>query len=606
MFWPRDLLGKDVKNIRIISWGYDSDVMKVFSSSSQDTIVGHAETLLTDIDSLRTDLEVKTLRPIIFIGHSLGGIVIKQALTRAHVYHATGGKDQGQIYKCTTGVIFLGTPHRGSEKASLAQIFTNMVKLTGKQPNNAILQALKRGSQILEEQRNNFASISANMRVVCAYEEYESGALGMIVPKDSAVVDGREVEQIGIPADHKNVCKFLDAQSVGYRRVLHQVRSCLPQSTMQVLQSSLSAESVSAVSQATEPNKSYQYRMRIEVKSIEGQLFQVVDRGLRKPTSDKWTNTSINTFVLYLEQSGTSGNLVFLNDKTRERFSVAVGIHNDKPWCDIIVDLPEDEDASSLIDSYYGARSGRLWDNFSNYKATNSRGLVISIAISTDRGGLYDANLGIGLEANLPNNNSVSTLVQNSPSAQSRPGSPLSTAKTESIVTYQYRMRFQFDAINGEAFRAIDKGLCLNSTYDKWEDLSDSSFLLYLHHSGTSGSLLLLNDKTGERFSVAAGMHNYRPWCDILTDLPEEANSDTITSSYYGSRSGRLWDNFDKFETTSNMGTKLSMAITMAWDGSYDVKVAIIQAGTQKLLADKAHNLDFQIPLTDSQLLPRQ
>ena len=59
-FWPRDLLGKDLQNIRIISWGYDSDVMKMFSSSSQDTIVGHAETLLTDIDSLRFESEVRS------------------------------------------------------------------------------------------------------------------------------------------------------------------------------------------------------------------------------------------------------------------------------------------------------------------------------------------------------------------------------------------------------------------------------------------------------------------------------------------------------------------------------------------------------------------
>lgn len=78
-------------------------------------------------------------------------------------------------------------------------------------------------------------------------------------------------------------------------------------------------------------------------------------------------------------------------------------------------------------------------------------------------------------------------------------------------------------------------------------------------------------------------MHNYRPWCDILTDLPEEAKANTITSSYYGARSGRLWDNFDKFETISNKGTKLSMAITMAWDGSYDVKVSVIHVGMQKV-----------------------
>ena len=48
-----------------------------------------------------------------------------------------------------------------------------------------------------------------------------------VVPKDSAVVDGREVEQIGIPATHVEMCKFSSTQDIGYRRILHQIRSCL-------------------------------------------------------------------------------------------------------------------------------------------------------------------------------------------------------------------------------------------------------------------------------------------------------------------------------------------------------------------------------------------
>jgi hypothetical protein len=51
--WPRDLLKHDVKNIRVITWGYDSSVVKAFAGSSQASIFGHAEALLTDISSRR-------------------------------------------------------------------------------------------------------------------------------------------------------------------------------------------------------------------------------------------------------------------------------------------------------------------------------------------------------------------------------------------------------------------------------------------------------------------------------------------------------------------------------------------------------------------------
>ena len=61
VFWPRDLLSNDIENARIISWGYDSNILNVISSSNQDTIVGHAETLLGDIHSLRFGLEVLSL-----------------------------------------------------------------------------------------------------------------------------------------------------------------------------------------------------------------------------------------------------------------------------------------------------------------------------------------------------------------------------------------------------------------------------------------------------------------------------------------------------------------------------------------------------------------
>ena len=132
MFWPRDLLGEDLRNTRIISWGYDSN-------SSQDTIIGHAETLLADINLLRSNSQVQSLsysefmsyfdglymaknRPIIFVGHCIGGIIIVQvsvpidkhriggsllyqALNRAHTYYTTQRRDQGLVYKNTIGVV---------------------------------------------------------------------------------------------------------------------------------------------------------------------------------------------------------------------------------------------------------------------------------------------------------------------------------------------------------------------------------------------------------------------------------------------------------------------------------------------------------------------
>ncbi|KAK7688527.1 hypothetical protein QCA50_008065 [Cerrena zonata] len=158
--------------------------------------------------------------------------------------------------------------------------------------------------------------------------------------------------------------------------------------------------------------------------------------------------------------------------------------------------------------------------------------------------------------------------------ADSNP-SPIPQHKSQSPEQpYPYRMRFEVSTFAQETYRIDDKGL-RDSSIDEWQELPNGSVQLCMDHSGTSGSLIFQGSSSGERFSVAAGIHNYNPWCDILTDLPPEAYADAITVSYYGPRSGRLWDNFKEYSIQSSKGTQLSIVISMAWDGTFVAKVTI-------------------------------
>ncbi|KAI9825800.1 MAG: Serine active site containing protein 1 [Thelocarpon impressellum] len=109
--WPRDLLPYDIDNARIITWGYNADVMTFFQRTSQSSIFQHALSLLQDIQRERqTDEEVA--RPLIFVGHSLGGLVIKQALCKAHEYKITRATHRhsrmGAIFDKAFGIVFVG------------------------------------------------------------------------------------------------------------------------------------------------------------------------------------------------------------------------------------------------------------------------------------------------------------------------------------------------------------------------------------------------------------------------------------------------------------------------------------------------------------------
>lgn len=91
VFWPRDLLPIEFPNCRIFTWGYDVNIDNTFSSASTATVFNHAGNLLTDL----TDVRMKSAereRPLVFIAHSLGGIVVKDVRV-----HRTMGPTQSLI-----------------------------------------------------------------------------------------------------------------------------------------------------------------------------------------------------------------------------------------------------------------------------------------------------------------------------------------------------------------------------------------------------------------------------------------------------------------------------------------------------------------------------
>ena len=102
-YWPQDLLPVDCPTARIMIWGYDSVVTRGYPvASSQNSIFDHAKNLLYALVHERT-----TGRPLIFVAHSLGGIITKKALRRSE---ESESDDIKTIFLSTCAVVFLGTP----------------------------------------------------------------------------------------------------------------------------------------------------------------------------------------------------------------------------------------------------------------------------------------------------------------------------------------------------------------------------------------------------------------------------------------------------------------------------------------------------------------
>jgi pimeloyl-ACP methyl ester carboxylesterase len=77
MFWVRDLLPLDLPNARILTYGFDADVVRAIQRTSSNSIRDHGKSLANDLalDRLRNHA---SHRPIIFVAHSLGGLVCEQ------------------------------------------------------------------------------------------------------------------------------------------------------------------------------------------------------------------------------------------------------------------------------------------------------------------------------------------------------------------------------------------------------------------------------------------------------------------------------------------------------------------------------------------------
>lgn len=74
MFWPKDLLPKDLPKTRIMTYGYDADIAHFWSMASQNRIGEHASNLVNAIAQVRERTDTEG-RPIVFVTHSLGGLV---------------------------------------------------------------------------------------------------------------------------------------------------------------------------------------------------------------------------------------------------------------------------------------------------------------------------------------------------------------------------------------------------------------------------------------------------------------------------------------------------------------------------------------------------
>ena len=175
-------MNQDVRDARILAFNYDADVVHFWNPASQNRISNHAENLLDTLSRLRENTKAQR-RPISFIAHSLGGLVVENALRISRLSAETYIQ---MIDPCVNSVIFLGSPHFDADIASWAKSGTDLVQIMRK-ANKEIVSVLQPGSEMLAEVQRGFHNImrlraeeGSDIAITCFYEELPLPIVGEV------------------------------------------------------------------------------------------------------------------------------------------------------------------------------------------------------------------------------------------------------------------------------------------------------------------------------------------------------------------------------------------------------------------------------------------
>lgn len=205
--WLRDRLPREIPNVRSIIYGYDTALIGSESVKGVDDI---AIALISKMKSIGRSSP--SAKPLLMLAHSLGGIVLKQAM----VTMARTGDSSNVMVDLIRSVVFFGVPNQGMKVSYLLPMVED-------QPNAHIVHLLSTDSDYLQSLDRQFSGIVTHrgVRIMSVYETKRSattqksasgqwrrdGPLDLLVDKSSAIQQSSS-QYMPIDEDHSNLVKF--------------------------------------------------------------------------------------------------------------------------------------------------------------------------------------------------------------------------------------------------------------------------------------------------------------------------------------------------------------------------------------------------------------
>ena len=221
--WPRDWLVEDAEasqHVRILGCDFDSYLSQwgqnCPTQNFKRTLDERAEELLAGL--VRAGVGG---RPVILVGHSMGGLIIKKLLLLAQ---SSPDPAHAALAENTKGVVFYSTPHEGSEIAKMNAVMKYIIFPSVE------VQELEMDHPALSAMNETFKQFVSRFRtrVISFGETLPTRHLGMdlqFVPLSSSNPGVGEFHEV--PYNHIDICKPENVKSILYRKLFNLLWDCL-------------------------------------------------------------------------------------------------------------------------------------------------------------------------------------------------------------------------------------------------------------------------------------------------------------------------------------------------------------------------------------------
>ena len=223
-FWPRWLADQlPQANVWSLEYGAHPSEWRGAGMS----VIEHADNVLELLLTKRLGF-----RPLIFVAHSLGGLLVKNLLRASR---EAPDEEARRIAAATRGVTFFATPNSGALIASTGVRLLGWLGPLGQLSRiSPLVHELRAHSPELlrlnQWYRNQVADPVKGLRIKTkVYYEKRGTAFGFLLVVDEASADPglAGIRPVPVPADHFMICKFAARDSWLYENVRQFLEECL-------------------------------------------------------------------------------------------------------------------------------------------------------------------------------------------------------------------------------------------------------------------------------------------------------------------------------------------------------------------------------------------